>query len=91
MNKAVMRLSLTLMVTAIGASGAIKCHVWREILPCECPVSVSHPRTTSITCKQMPSFGQVSKILEHSINYKSRNFGLIQKCLQNLLWRISPL
>ncbi|CAH1129995.1 unnamed protein product [Ceutorhynchus assimilis] len=87
-GKAVVRFSLTLIVTAMGVSAAIKCHVWREILPCECQVSAPQTRSTSVTCENMLSFTQVVDILRGRFHSNEKiNLRLERSNLQDLQYR----
>ncbi|XP_050316211.1 carboxypeptidase N subunit 2 isoform X2 [Anthonomus grandis grandis] len=63
MNKTVIRLAITLIFVVMEASGAIKCHMWREIRPCECQITAPQTRTTSVTCENMGSVREVIDIL----------------------------
>ncbi|XP_066139331.1 leucine-rich repeat protein SHOC-2 [Euwallacea fornicatus] len=88
MNKTLMRLSLTLMVTVMGASAAIKCHMWRDILPCDCQIVTPQTRTTSITCENMLSFTQVVDLLRgHFHSHEKINLRLERSNLQDLQYR----
>lgn len=84
----IIKVFLGLTIMAMTVSGAIKCHMWRELLPCECRVTKPQTRTTSVTCENMASFTQVVDILRGRFHPNDKiNLRLERSNLHDLQYR----